>query len=100
MVLTLPDLAADLLNDRVLPMFETHGIDLLRILTDRGTEFCARPERHDYQLYLAVSVLNIGTPRNCWAFLLQPCLASHSFYGKIEERISLCFGAEMAQDRR
>ncbi len=47
---------------------------------------------------IGLSVLNIGTPRNCWAFLLQPCLASHSFYGKIEERISLCFGAEMAQD--
>lgn len=50
-----PITAADLLNDRVLPMFETHGIDLLRILTDRGTEFCGRPERHDYQLYLAVN---------------------------------------------
>jgi transposase InsO family protein len=49
-----PITAADLLNDRVLPMLETHGIDLLRILTDRGTEFCGRPERHDYQLYLAV----------------------------------------------
>jgi len=50
-----PITAADLLNDRVLPMLETHGIDLLRILTDRGTEFCGRPERHDYQLYLAVN---------------------------------------------
>jgi len=50
-----PITAADLLNDRVLPLFETHGIDLLRILTDRGTEFCGRPERHDYQLYLAVN---------------------------------------------
>jgi len=50
-----PITAADLLNDRVLPMFEAHGIDLLRILTDRGTEFCGRPERHDYQLYLAVN---------------------------------------------
>jgi transposase InsO family protein len=50
-----PITAADLLNDRVLPMLESHGIDLLRILTDRGTEFCGRPERHDYQLYLAVN---------------------------------------------
>jgi transposase InsO family protein len=24
-------------------------------LTDRGSEFCGRPERHDYQLYLAVN---------------------------------------------
>ena len=50
-----PITAADLLNDRVLPMLEDNGIDLLRILTDRGTEFCGRPERHDYQLYLAVN---------------------------------------------
>jgi transposase InsO family protein len=50
-----PITAADLLNDRVLPMLEAHGIDLLRILADRGTEFCGRPERHDYQLYLAVN---------------------------------------------
>ena len=28
---------------------------VLRILTDRGTEYCGRPERHDYQLYLAIN---------------------------------------------
>ena len=50
-----PITAADLLNDRVLPMFEENGVDLIRILTDRGTEFCGRPERHDYELYLAVN---------------------------------------------
>ena len=46
--------AADMLNDRVLPFFETHGIPLLRILTDRGTEYCGAREHHEYQLYLAV----------------------------------------------
>jgi transposase InsO family protein len=50
-----PITAADLLNDRVLPMFEENGIDLLRVLTDRGTEFCGKPERHDYQLFLAIN---------------------------------------------
>jgi transposase InsO family protein len=49
-----PITAADPLNDRVMPFFEEHGIPLLRILTDRGTEFCGRPERHEYELYLAV----------------------------------------------
>ena len=49
-----PITAADLLNDRVLPFFEEHGVPLMRILTDRGTEFCGRPERHEYELYLAV----------------------------------------------
>jgi transposase InsO family protein len=46
--------AADLLNDRVLPFFEEHGIKVLRILTDRGTEYCGNRENHEYQLYLAV----------------------------------------------
>jgi transposase InsO family protein len=49
-----PITAAELLNDRVLPFFEEHGIRLCRILTDRGTEYCGSPERHEYELYLAV----------------------------------------------
>ena len=49
-----PITAADLLNDRVLPCYEEHGISLLRLLTDRGTEYCGNPERHEYELYLAV----------------------------------------------
>lgn len=28
---------------------------MLRILTDRGTEYCGRVEQHDYQLYLAIN---------------------------------------------
>ena len=46
--------AADLLNDRVVPFFDGQGIKLQRILTDRGTEYCGKPENHAYQLYLAV----------------------------------------------
>jgi len=41
-------------NDRVLPFFEEHGVPLQRILTDRRTEFCGAPERHEYEPYLAV----------------------------------------------
>jgi len=37
-----------------MPFFDEHGVPLLRILTDRGTEFCGRPERHEYGLDLAV----------------------------------------------
>ncbi len=44
--------AADLLNDKVIPMFEEQGIRLLRILTDRGTEYKGKLENHPYQLYL------------------------------------------------
>ncbi len=46
--------AADLLNDRVVPFFEKHEIPLLRILTDRGSEYFGNREHHEYQLYLAV----------------------------------------------
>ncbi len=46
--------AADMLNDRVLPFFEEHGVPLLRILTDRGSEYCGNREHHEFELYLDV----------------------------------------------
>ncbi len=46
--------AADILNDKVLPFYEEQGISMLRILTDRGTEYCGKPEHHAYQLYLGI----------------------------------------------
>ena len=50
-----PITAADLLNERVLPFYEEHELPVLRILTDRGTEYCGKPEHHDFQLYLALN---------------------------------------------
>lgn len=49
-----PITAADLLNDKVLPLFDEHKVPMLRILTDRGTEYCGKIDQHDYQLFLAV----------------------------------------------
>ena len=46
--------AADLLNDRVVPFFDSHEIPLLRIMTDRGTEYCGKLENHEYRLYLSI----------------------------------------------
>ena len=46
--------AADHLNDRVVPWFESQDVDLLRILTDRGSEYCGNREHHEYQLYLSI----------------------------------------------
>ncbi len=46
--------AAEMLNDRIVPFFEEHQIPLLRVLTDRGTEYCGARESHEYQLYLAL----------------------------------------------
>jgi transposase InsO family protein len=50
-----PITSADILNDRVLPFFDQHELPILRILTDRGTEYCGRMDQHDYQLYLAIN---------------------------------------------
>lgn len=44
--------AADMLNDRVIPFYDEHGIRVLRILTDRGTEYCGARDSHEYRLYL------------------------------------------------
>src|SRR5262249_53799802 len=46
-------MTAEILNDRVVPFYDEHGIRLSRVLTDRGTEFCGT-QSHEYELYLAV----------------------------------------------
>jgi transposase InsO family protein len=46
--------AAHALNETVLPWFEEQGVPMLRILTDRGTEYCGLVESHAFQLYLAI----------------------------------------------
>ena len=50
-----PITGADLLNDRVLPFFTSQEMGIIRILTDRGTEYCGKLETHDYQLYLGIA---------------------------------------------
>ena len=50
-----PITGADLLNDRVLPFFESVEMGIIRMLTDRGTEYCGKVEMHDYELYLGVN---------------------------------------------
>jgi hypothetical protein len=47
-----PITGTDLLNDRILPFFAEQDVDLIRILTDCRTEYCGKPETHDYPLYL------------------------------------------------
>jgi len=46
-----PVTAADTLNGRVLPFFEGQGVPIMRILTDRGTEFCGALDKHPYEIY-------------------------------------------------
>ena len=69
--------AADLLNSKVVPFFEEHEIPLLRVLTDRGIEYCGKREHHEYQLYLTLEDIDHartkvrtvsvrGSTRACW----------------------------------
>ena len=55
--------AADMLNDRVVPFFEQHDLKLMRMLTDRGTEYCGNRETHEYELYLAIEDIDHSRSR-------------------------------------
>lgn len=44
--------AADFLNDKVLPLFDSYGIKVLRMLTDNGREYCGKAIEHKYELFL------------------------------------------------
>ena len=46
--------AAHFLNNDVVPFFDQYEVKLMRILTDRGTEYCGKREHHEYQLYLTL----------------------------------------------
>ena len=50
-----PITAADMLNDQVSPFYGEHDLSVLRILTDRGTEYCDRSEKYDYQLFPVIN---------------------------------------------
>ncbi len=39
----------------MLPFHEEHDLPVLRIMTDRGTEYCGRVDKHDFQLFLAIN---------------------------------------------
>jgi len=46
--------AAEVLNDKVIPWFEAADVPGLRNLTDRGTEYCGAREHHEYELHLTI----------------------------------------------
>jgi hypothetical protein len=74
-----PITAADLLNDKVLPLYTSHDLPMLRILTDRRTEYCWRAEQHKlafrrhfseaesphFELYLAVNDIDHTKTKPC-----------------------------------
>ena len=50
----LPITASDILVDRVMPFYENLNINIQRILTDNGGEYCGREIYHDYELTLKI----------------------------------------------
>jgi hypothetical protein len=46
--------AAEMGNDLVFPFYQEQGVEILRILTDRGREYKGKLENHSYELYLSV----------------------------------------------
>jgi len=63
-----PETAVDLLYDRVLPFYESHGLTIEAILTDNGTEYKGRPMIHLYEIFLDFNEIEhrktkVGRPR-------------------------------------
>ena len=59
---------ADMLYDRVLPFYQSHGLPVQAILTDNGTEYKGRPMIHLYEILLELNDIEhrttkVATPR-------------------------------------
>ena len=59
----LPLTAIQILNNDVLPFFEKHRARVVTILSDNGREFCGRPDRHPYELFLQLEEIEHRTTR-------------------------------------
>ncbi len=64
----LPETAVDVLYDKVLPFYESHGLTVEHVLTDNGREYCGKPMVHPYQIFLELYDIEhrrtkVATPR-------------------------------------
>jgi len=59
----LPVTAVHLMNNDVLPTFETHEVKIETVLSDNGREFCGRPDQHPYELFLQLEDIAHRTTR-------------------------------------
>lgn len=64
----LPDHAALILHNDVLPFYQKHGLKIEAILTDNGREYCGRLTHHHYEIYLELNGIEhrktrIATPK-------------------------------------
>jgi transposase InsO family protein len=59
----LPLTAVHVMNNDVLPTFEAHGARITTVLSDNGREFCGRPDRHPYELFLQLEEIEHRTTK-------------------------------------
>ena len=59
----LPVTAVQVLNDDVLPMFESHNARIKTVLSDNGREFCGKPDTHPYELFLQLEEIEHRTTK-------------------------------------
>jgi len=59
----LPITAVHLINNDVLPSFEAAGAKIAVVLSDNGREFCGRPDRHPYELFLQLEEIEHRTTK-------------------------------------
>lgn len=57
----LPVTAVHVMNNDVLPTFEAHGAKITTVLSDNGREFCGRPDKHPYELFLQLEEIEHRT---------------------------------------
>jgi len=60
----LPVFAVHVLNEDVLPYFEQHLVQRQTILSDNGREYCSRPDRHPYELFLKLESIEHRTTKD------------------------------------
>jgi len=59
----LPVTAVQTLNNDVLPYFEKYKITVQTVLTDNGREYCGRPDRHPFELFLQLEGIEHRTTK-------------------------------------
>jgi len=59
----LPVTAVHVLNNDVLPFFEQHNLAIQTVLSDNGREFCGRPDKHPYELFLQLEAIEHRTTK-------------------------------------
>ena len=57
----MPVTAVHLMNNDVRPSFEAHNARIDTVLSDNGREFCGRPDRHPYELFLQLEEIEHRT---------------------------------------